>query len=119
MATRLSQYAMAVCTRYAAFMLIAPLLFLLLQDPGRQEFVARCASCHGADGRGGEHGPAIVLRGRSEQDLSELIRKGIPGSGMPGFQIAPPKMQPLVAFVRSLGEASREVDSPSELKSRR
>ena len=44
---------------------------------GRQEYVTRCASCHGTDGNGGERGPAIVARlaARNDEQLSSLIRK--------------------------------------------
>ena len=31
-------------------------------DPGRRIFEARCARCHGADGNGGDMGPAIAQR---------------------------------------------------------
>ncbi len=46
---------------------IIALLFTarLAADTGSQEFAARCAACHGGDGRGGERAPAIVLRSRS------------------------------------------------------
>src|SRR5579872_1644587 len=85
---------------------IIALLFTasLAADTGSQEFAARCAACHGGDGRGGERGPAIALRGRSDQDLRDLIRKGIPGGGMPGFEIPAAKLGPLLAFVRSVGD---------------
>src|SRR6266702_2921113 len=44
-------------------------------DAGRRQFDSRCASCHGGDGAGGEHGPAIVFRlaSRTDQELKELI----------------------------------------------
>ncbi len=61
-------------------MIVPYLALLLLQGGGKQEFDARCAACHGADGHGGERGPAIVLRGRSDQDLRDLIRKVVAGS---------------------------------------
>ena len=32
------------------------------EDAGRQIFESRCASCHGLDGLGGEHAPAIATR---------------------------------------------------------
>ncbi len=40
-------------------------------DPGRKAFETRCASCHGADGNGGEMGPPIGLRlgARDDQQL--------------------------------------------------
>src|SRR5437867_8694925 len=82
-----------------------------LQDPemiatGRKQFESRCAGCHGGDGDGGERGPSIVetarVRKRSPQELEDLVRNGIPASGMPGFDLPKPQLQSLVAFVRSL-----------------
>ena len=100
-------------------MFITALLFLLMQGPGMQEYAARCAACHGADGRGGERGPAIVLRGRSDQELRELITKGFPAAGMPGFDLPDQKLQQLAVFVRSLGNPNRESVVSTELKDRR
>ena len=57
-------------------------LALLAQDadPGRSLFENRCARCHGADGNGGELGPAITRRlaSRNDQQLADLIHQGIP-----------------------------------------
>src|SRR5207237_2155135 len=56
---------------------------------GRQAFDTRCAGCHGLDGRGGERAPDIATRsavqGRSDANLTRIIRNGIPRAGMPGF----------------------------------
>src|ERR1700687_2044360 len=100
-------------------MIVPYLALLLLQSGGKQEFDARCASCHGADGRGGQRGPAIVLRGRSDQDLRDLIRKGFPAAGMPGFEIPEPKLGAIVAFARSLGESGEDSTITLELRNRR
>jgi alcohol dehydrogenase (cytochrome c) len=100
-------------------MFITPLLLLLMQGAGMQEYSDRCAGCHGADGRGGERGPGIVLRGRSDQELRDLIVKGLPAAGMPGFDIPEPKLLQLAAFVRSLGDTGREPAVSIELKDRR
>jgi len=57
-------------------------------EAGRQVFSARCATCHGTEGTGGEFGPSIVARIplRNDQELDALIREGLPGAGMPAFQ---------------------------------
>ena len=64
------------------------------EEPGRQTFVSQCAACHGADGNGGERGPAIIarLQSRNDQQLTDLIHRGLPGAGMPGYDIAPAPM---------------------------
>src|ERR1700731_153669 len=100
-------------------MIVVYLALLLAQGGGNQEFAVRCAACHGADGRGGERGPAIVLRGRSDQDLRDLIRKGFPASGMPGFEIPEPKLGAIVAFLRSIGESREDSPITLELRNRR
>ena len=75
------------------------------QESGRQQFEARCVRCHGADGAGGELGPDIVhsgVRGRSVEELRDLIRTGIPDAGMPAVSLSEPRLSELAAYVRSL-----------------
>src|SRR6266436_5392917 len=73
-------------------------------DPGQQSFESRCVSCHGGDGAGGEHGPAIVFRlaRRTDPDLARLIREGLPNRGMPAFNLADREMNDLIGFLRTL-----------------
>ena len=53
--------------------------------PGKEIFEDRCGACHGADGNGGEHAPAITRVAPDLQDpqLMTLIREGLPTRGMP------------------------------------
>jgi cytochrome c oxidase cbb3-type subunit III len=56
-------------------------------DSGRVIFDARCAACHGLDGRGGQApaiGPSSNAASSSDRRLLQVIRDGLPG-GMPGF----------------------------------
>lgn len=75
-------------------------------EAGRRHFETRCAACHGADGRGGERGPDVIsperARRRSADELSDLIRRGMPAAGMPAFQLPEGEMRELVAFIRSM-----------------
>src|SRR5437763_9715892 len=73
-------------------------------DPGRLAFEARCARCHGADGNGGDIGPAIALRLAAYQDrqLASLIRNGLPARGMPPSGIAGAEMTRLLKFMRMM-----------------
>ncbi len=73
-------------------------------DPGRLVFENRCARCHGADGNGGELGPAITsrLRAHTDQDLTSLIHQGLPNRGMPPVQVNDQEMPVLIRFLRSL-----------------
>jgi cytochrome c oxidase cbb3-type subunit III len=61
-------------------------------DPGRgrSAYAARCASCHGADGAGGQHGGSVVdgsyLALVSDQSLRTTVLVGRPARGMPDWR---------------------------------
>lgn len=82
--------------------------------PGRRSFVTRCAACHGATGQGGERGPAIAARLplRSDAELTDLIRNGLPAAGMPGIAVPDQEMAELIGYLRTLKprRAHREVN---------
>ncbi len=72
---------------------------------GRHRFQVRCSGCHGSDGTGGERAPAIGKGDRSrlqsDRGVRDLIRNGLPESGMPAFALPESELDVLVAFVRS------------------
>src|SRR6185436_15072027 len=72
--------------------------------PGRQIFEDRCGTCHGADGNGGEHAPAITRATPDMEDaqLTTLIREGLPARGMPAITVSDSELPQLIAFVRTL-----------------
>lgn len=74
---------------------------------GKSIFEARCAICHGLDGRGGEHAPDIVrqaaVNSLSDQALLDLIHNGIPEAGMPAFpEVGKEDGEALVNYLRFL-----------------
>lgn len=73
---------------------------------GANTFKLQCASCHGADGRGGAQGPDLSTgqfrRANSDEALFQIINKGIPGTTMPAFLLNPGPAWQVVAFIRSL-----------------
>jgi alcohol dehydrogenase (cytochrome c) len=83
------------------------------QDPesGRTAFNASCARCHGADGNGGEMGPAIPARlaTKDDQQLIALIHNGLPTRGMPPSSLKDPELTSLVRFLRGLQRRSQRV----------
>ncbi|MCU1226912.1 MAG: cytochrome c class [Edaphobacter sp.] len=74
---------------------------------GERLFSSNCAACHGADGRGGERAPNIVtLRNvvsLTDADLEAIVKKGLPGVGMPPFgYLGDQKVSDVVAYLRVL-----------------
>ncbi len=74
------------------------------EPPGKRIFEDRCGTCHGADGNGGEHAPAMVraLANLQDPQLTTLIREGLPARGMPAIGVSETELPPLIAFVRTL-----------------
>lgn len=74
---------------------------------GKQVFATTCAACHGLDGAGGEHGPDVSHRrevqGLSDKALQQIIRGGVPGTGMPAFgSLNDGQVKAVVRYLRSL-----------------
>jgi len=76
------------------------------QEQGKRQFQARCSSCHGDDGTGGGHGPNIVNvsrpRATTQAAMRDLIRTGIAGAGMPGFNLPAAELDSIAAYTLSL-----------------
>lgn len=86
---------------------------------GKKRFDRLCAACHGADGAGGERGPALVGRGEdsrvhSVEDIRNMIRNGSPAAGMPPFRMPPAQLEDLVAFVNELRSPAAENPAPGD-----
>ena len=74
---------------------------------GKQSFTSTCAGCHGLDGRGSERAPSITtaprIRKFTDQQLSNVISNGVPGTGMPAFHsLTHDQVRSLVSYVRFL-----------------
>lgn len=79
----------------------------LVDSRAKSIFEGKCATCHGLDGRGGEHAPDIIRRpdvkALSDEALLNVIHDGIPEEGMPGFpSIAREGAEAVVAYLRFL-----------------
>jgi cytochrome c oxidase cbb3-type subunit III len=75
--------------------------------PGAAIFASNCATCHGADGGGGEHAPNIAtapeVQHLADRDLAGIVKNGIPGAGMPAFSSLPPQqVDEVVSYLRIL-----------------
>ena len=100
-------HSMRIPALLLASLLLASAAAAQAVDPGRQAFEVRCARCHGADGNGGEMGPTIVLRlsAHNDEQLTSLIRQGLPARGMPPMPVADPEMGALLKFLRTIQRA--------------
>lgn len=94
------------------FLGLIPALSAQTPDAGRKVFDSGCARCHGADGNGGEMGPAILsrLRMRDDQQLTNVIRNGLPARGMPPSKIADPELNQLIAHLRRMQRREKPLE---------
>ena len=74
---------------------------------GQRSFESHCASCHGIDGRGGEHAHAIstprAAGALDDPALFQIIRGGIPSEGMPSFSsLSEPEIHAVITYLRLL-----------------
>ena len=74
---------------------------------GSRIFSSNCAGCHGSDGRGGERAPNIAtarnVASLKDTELSNFVRNGIPGAGMPAFSFLGERgVLDVIAYLRVL-----------------
>ncbi len=85
---------------------------------GKKRFERLCSACHGADGTGGERGPALVGREdsriHSAEDIRNMIRNGSPAAGMPPFRMPPTQLEDLVAYVNELRSPAADNPTPGD-----
>lgn len=86
-------------------------------EAGRKLFTGSCGGCHGAAGEGGR-GPNLrdgkLIRRSSDAQMFQTIRKGVPGTDMPGTNVPDEPVWELVAFVRALGAPAAETIFPGD-----
>ena len=74
---------------------------------GKVRYEAICARCHGLDG-GGSDGPS--LQGApdrlGDQEVGNILRSGIPGTGMNGFAMSADEAGQVVGYIRTLGRTA-------------
>lgn len=72
---------------------------------GAALFRSNCAFCHGPDGSGGR-GPSLIsariVRNTTDEAMKGIVKNGIPGTGMPGFDLESDEIDAVVAAVRHL-----------------
>jgi putative heme-binding domain-containing protein len=88
---------------------------------GSMLFDSNCGSCHGSDGRGGEHGPDIAtapdVQRLAESDLIAIARNGVPETGMPAFGwLGQEKLTAIVQYLRTLQGRQIDIKLPGNPK---
>jgi putative heme-binding domain-containing protein len=77
-------------------------------ETGARLYVANCINCHGSDGAqipGVDLGHGRFKRASTDQDLIQIIRNGIRGTGMPPQILPEGQVSDIVAYLRSLAAA--------------
>ena len=80
-------------------------------EQGKTFFRLSCALCHGLDARGTFRGPDLTagrwIHGSSDADIFRTVTDGIAGTEMAASQFSDVENWMTIAYVRSLGAASR------------
>ena len=79
-------------------------------DDGGRVFRNTCANCHGPDGdevAGIDLGRGVFRRAKSDQDLVQIIRNGVPGTPMPASDMPVAQAEQIVAYLRSVAATKR------------
>lgn len=89
---------------------------------GSMLFASNCGSCHGSDGRGGEHGPDIAtdsdVQRLADSDLIAIAKNGVAGTGMPAFGwLGQEKLTSIVQYLRTLQGGQIDIKLPGNPKS--
>lgn len=80
-------------------------------EEGRTIYGAVCANCHGPDGNqiaGIDFSRGQFRRAYSDEELNGIIRRGIPGTPMPGTDVPEAQAARIVAYLRSMSASLRE-----------
>lgn len=75
-------------------------------ESGRQLYNETCTVCHGVDGDNGDRAPALGAARRyahnSEEEIQEVVLRGIPGTQMPSMGLSEEQAWRITAWIRSL-----------------
>src|SRR3954464_9305340 len=111
--------AVGLCTLVVSVSMLVMSASLLAQhetaqdiEDGGRVFRNTCANCHGPDGdqvSGIDLGRGIFRRAKTDQDLAQIIRSGIPGTAMPASDMPQAQAEQVVSYLRSLAATKRSV----------
>jgi cytochrome c oxidase cbb3-type subunit 3 len=98
----------ALCFALSASVISAQTIDL---EQGKRLFESQCGSCHGPLGNGGKGANLAqprLRRATDDQALSNIIRRGISGTEMPGSPLTPSQVSSIAAYVKTLGRVAPE-----------
>jgi putative heme-binding domain-containing protein len=89
---------------------------------GRNFYNQTCTSCHGVDGAAGEFAPGLAISGRiyaqrSDEQIFNAIKNGIPGTAMPGHAqaLADDQIWKITAFIYGLRGTAIDVPTDGDV----
>jgi cytochrome c oxidase cbb3-type subunit 3 len=85
---------------------------------GERVFRDSCANCHGPDGNevsGIDLGRGVFRRAKTDQDLVQIIRNGVPGTAMPATNFSQAQTEQVVAYLRSVAATKRSTSGVGDL----
>src|SRR5207253_3821740 len=86
-------------------------------EEGARLFLATCSACHGADGEavpGVDLGHGQFRRASTDDELVEIIRRGIAGTAMPPSNYSNVQANQIVAYLRSLAVSAQNALAPGD-----
>lgn len=86
-------------------------------EDGARLFLATCAACHGPDGEavpGVDLGHGQFRRASSDDELVDVIRRGIAATAMPPSNYSNVQATQIVAYLRSLAVSSQNAAAPGD-----
>lgn len=87
-------------------------------EDGSRAFRNTCANCHGPDGNeiaGIDLGRNIFRRAKTDQDLVQIIRSGVPGTAMPASDMPVAQAEQIVSYLRSMAATKRTSSTVGDL----
>jgi mono/diheme cytochrome c family protein len=89
-------------------------------EAGRELYNRNCTACHGIDGAAGDRAPGLgatrrYLR-RTEAELFDAIKNGIPGTLMPASPLEAVEVRRMIAYILSLRATASEVPVAGDIE---
>lgn len=88
-------------------------------DDGGRVFRSTCANCHGPDGdqvSGIDLGRNVFKRAKTDEDLVQIIRAGVPGTGMPASDMPVAQAEQIVSYLRSVAASKRSTSAAGNVE---